>query len=285
MKNNNLKKWIVNGLTGTRVLATLMMPFLINVLSPIGFLILIGNVLLTDAIDGFLARRWEVSTIFGSLFDMGADKLLGVSILGVLSYTYPIMLLPLVLELGICYVNTNNALKGNIAKSKGIGKSKMWIVGISMTSLLLIGAAPEISKYLSNINIDVNIFKNINNYEVFNWLDNKLEIIKEFVIKSCDVIAKFFINNKKTIENIVIPSSIIAETATLIDYRNDSKKLEDNNKLKIIEELKKYKEYVKKYGFKNYMSEVMFDNDYYTETINEPLIKKLKPTMNKKVDK
>ena len=38
------------------------------------------------------------------------------------------------------------------------------------------------------------------------------------------------------IENIVIPSSIIAETATLIDYRNDSKKLEDNNKLKIIEE-------------------------------------------------
>ena len=292
MKEKNIKKWILNGLTATRVVTTLSMPILVSSLSSVGFLFLIGGVLLTDALDGFLARKWEVSTIFGSLFDMGADKLLGMSIFLVLSFTYPVMLIPLILELSICYVNTNNALKGNIAKSKFVGRIKMWIVGICMTSLLFIGAAPEISKFLSEVNVDVNLFKNSVNkinkneiIEIASWLDGKLSIFKEKILNASKYITYLFINKKTIIENIVIPTSIISEAATLALYKKDSKKLENNEKLNMIEELKKYKEYVKEYGLKNYMNEVMLDNNYYTKTNDEPLVKKLKPNMNKVVDK
>lgn len=295
MKNNILlKKIIVNSLTFSRVLATLFLPLLFNLLSSTAFFLVVGGILLTDAFDGFLARKWEVSTLFGSLLDMGADKLFGISLLCGLSLTYPIMILPLILELCISYVNTNNVLRGNVAKSKIIGKGKMWIVGLSMTSLLMIGATPEISEFISNVKVDVNLFKdfyeklNVDSkiiHEFASYLDNIFSFIKEKSIELLNVLTKFFSNNNNTIKNISIPATIAAETATFIDYKLDSKKIENNEKLKMIEELKRYKEYIKNYGFKKYMNEIMFNKDYYDETINEPLVKKLMPNGNKRVDK
>ena len=256
--NKKTKTYIVNGLTLSRVLATFSMPILYTCLSSSMFFLLIGIILLTDCIDGKLARKWDVSTIFGSLADMGADKLLGVAILLILSFSYPIMLLPIAIELGISIVNTKSALKGNIGKSKQIGRLKMWVMGITMTSLLMLGATPEISEYLSNANIDENLFKNVND---------------------------FLTKNKNTIENVVIPASIISETATLIDYAKDYKKVKNNEKTKMIAELKKFREFLKDYELKKYIDDVLLNEEYYKKTKDEPLVKKLMPNKNKSVDK
>jgi len=286
--DKNIKKWIVNILTFTRVITTMLMPVLCTYMSSFSFLLLIGAVLFTDFLDGQLARHWEVCTLFGSLSDMGADKLLGISLLIVLASTYPIMAIPAGLEILIASVNTKSVLKGNKAKSKWTGKIKMGVSFFSLLSLLMIGASPEIKELLSKI--DIETFKNILiNNNIDNGLINKiagacdtaLKYIKESGIKMTD----FFTNNKVVIENTVIPATIAAETATLIDYAKDYNKIKDNESKKLLEELKKYKEYIKDYKFKKYMKEIMFDEKYHEKTVDEPLIKKLMPNKNKEVDK
>ena len=74
--NKKAKKVIVNGLTLSRVAGTIAMPVLFNTLSAPIFLLVVAAILFTDCLDGILARHWRVSTIFGSIADMGADKLL-----------------------------------------------------------------------------------------------------------------------------------------------------------------------------------------------------------------
>lgn len=286
--DKNIKKWIVNILTSLRIVGTLILPVLCTCVSSTAFLLIVGAILFTDFLDGKLARRWEVSTLCGSLLDMGADKLFGISILIVLAFTYPIMAIPAGLEILIASINTKSVLKGNKAKSKWTGKIKMGVSFFSILALLMIGASPEIKELLSEI--DIETFKNILvNNNIDNSLINKiavafdktLKFIKESGIKMTD----FFVNNKVAIENTVIPATIAAETVTLADYAKDYSKIKDNESKKLLEELKKYKEYLKDYKFKKYLKEVMFDEEYHENTVDEPLIKKLMPNKNKVVDK
>ena len=268
--NKYIKKIIVNGITFTRVLATFSMPFLVSSLTATQFLLLIGSILLTDFVDGQLARRFGVSTMFGSLLDMGSDKLFGMALLLVLSFTYPVMAIPLALELGIGYINTKSVLKGNKAKSSMIGKSKMWIVGLSTASLLMIGATPEISEYLSNVTVNP-----------YSFCPRATEKILDYLKK----LFEFVNNNKEIIANSAISASIISETVTLGDYVKDYNKVKDYEKKKLIDELKRYKKYLKEYGLKDYMKEVMINEEYHEQTNDDPLVKKLMPNKNKRVDK
>jgi len=286
--SKNTKKWIVNSLTATRVITTLLLPVLCTIMSATSFMLLIGAVLFTDFLDGQLARRWEVCTLFGSLSDMGADKLLGISLLIVLSFTYPIMAVPAVLEVLIASINTKSVLKGNKAKSKWTGKIKMGVSFFSLLSLLMIGASPEIKELLSEI--DIETFKNILiNNNIDNGIINKIadgcEIALKFIKEAGIKMADFFTNNKEIIENTAIPATIAAEAATLVDYSRDYNKIKDNESKKLLEELKRYKEYIKDYKFKKYMEEIMFNEEYHEKTVDEPLIKKLMPNKNKVVDK
>lgn len=77
---------IPNALTVLRVLS---IPVLLwSYLAPLekGWLpvLLFLAIGLTDWLDGFLARRWQVESKFGAFLDPAADKLLVVSILVVL---------------------------------------------------------------------------------------------------------------------------------------------------------------------------------------------------------
>ena len=253
------KKCIVNGLTFTRVITTLLMPLLSTYMSATAFVLLIALVFFTDCLDGKLARHWEVCTLFGSLADMGADKLFGIALLVAISFVYPVMAIPAVIETAIAWINLNSVLKGNKAESKIFGKAKMWVIGVSITSLLMIGASPEI----------------------VNALENSTGTIKEFIRD----FANFFNNNKEVIESTVIPASVASEVATLVDYVKEYDKVKDNEKKKLLEELKKYKEYIKDYKFKKYMQEIMFNEEYHEKTTDEPLMKKLMPDKEKVVDK
>ncbi|MDD4036233.1 MAG: CDP-alcohol phosphatidyltransferase family protein [Bacilli bacterium] len=68
----------------------------------------------TDALDGYLARKWKVESKFGKYADPIADKLLGISGLALLGLTFnPLLLIPGVLE-GI--ITLVNALRFNKKK-------------------------------------------------------------------------------------------------------------------------------------------------------------------------
>ena len=240
--DKKIKKTIVNGLTISRMLGTILLPILFNVASPLAFLLSIGMILSTDFLDGFLARKWDVCTIFGSLLDMTADKLLAMALLITLSTMYPIMLIPLALEHVIASTNIKSNGLGVNGKSSQIGRIKTVLMGLSMIALFAVGMSPKIIEELKLIKLN----------DVAYYIENVLN------------------TSKKTIELSAKAMIIIPESVVTVDYINKSLNNKDiNEKRKItIEELKKYKEFIKK---------VILDEEYYKKTKDLELVDKLLP--------
>lgn len=114
MKNffNKYKKYIPNVLTTLRL--GVVPVFWVCTLTghPLIAAILFGSACATDALDGYLARKWEVESVYGKVTDPLADKMLVMSALllnGIL--TNPFLLIPFALESGIAIVNMKDFMK------------------------------------------------------------------------------------------------------------------------------------------------------------------------------
>jgi len=85
MSNSNyIKKSIPNGLTLFRCLAAILLPFLIIYGGEIGAIIaapLLIFAAISDYLDGFYARKYKVTSVFGKILDPIADKLLVIGII------------------------------------------------------------------------------------------------------------------------------------------------------------------------------------------------------------
>lgn len=257
-KNTKVKKIIVNGLTLSRVAGTIAMPLMINTLSAPIFLLVVAAILFTDCLDGILARHWKVSTIFGSLLDMGADKLFGFAVLITLSTMYPIMSIPLILETLIAGVNIKAAENNSVAKSSEIGRIKTWVMGLSMCSLLMTGLSPELATSLESVNIQT----------ISPAMNELLYLIKEIGNK----VLNFVNQNKQTIESIAATASITAESIVATDYTIKAIKGKDKNS-----NTYKIAELIKNKKFVEYAKKVLFDENYYKETKDMPILEKLCP--------
>lgn len=124
-------KVFVNTLTILRLFGTFIIPFLFRVLPSIVLLIIILFILLTDFFDGFLARKFNVQTLFGTILDTIADKCFGIMILILLAIYNKWFIIPLILELSIAIINLSGSILGATTKSSFLGKTKMWFLGIS----------------------------------------------------------------------------------------------------------------------------------------------------------
>lgn len=123
-------KIFVNAITLTRIIGTFLMPFISNKLAAEGILIYIIAILLTDSLDGILARKLKVCTLFGALLDTLADKLFGIALLIILAKKHSIMLIPITLEIVIILINTVSGARGSAINSSHYGKIKTWILGV-----------------------------------------------------------------------------------------------------------------------------------------------------------
>ena len=74
LKNKNT--WLPNLLTASRLLGTFVIPFLFFRGNYIGTVLATVAFSITDFFDGFIARTFNVSSVFGEIFDPLADKLL-----------------------------------------------------------------------------------------------------------------------------------------------------------------------------------------------------------------
>ena len=134
-----MKKYIPNILTTYRLVVALLIPILFfknhyNLLT-----ILFITALLSDAIDGFLARKWSVTSTYGKLCDMIGDKLLALSssltfIIAVNKY----FIITLILELGICFVNMINVIKSGALKKHDFSSHKSSLCGKLKTCFLFV---------------------------------------------------------------------------------------------------------------------------------------------------
>ena len=246
--NKSKKKLIVNSLTGSRILGTFFLPFLFSILTPSTFILFTSILFFTDFLDGFLARKWKVSTIFGSLLDMSADKMFAFSVLLILNNMYPLMKVLILLESIILASNIMNANKGSIGKSSELGRIKTVIMGISTCTLFLTGMSTEIIQSLNKLHINGTI----------------------------NSIMNFINNNKNIISNITQTALISSETIVAGDYIKkglDNKKDKSNETIfKILKDKEKLK----------YIKKILLDEKYYNATKDMNMLNKLNPTEEEK---
>ena len=74
-----------NMMTGGRLLVLLVSTLLYDMLGPILYGVIASAVAISDAVDGYLARKYNTTSRFGAAFDMETDALF-VSILSLIAY-------------------------------------------------------------------------------------------------------------------------------------------------------------------------------------------------------
>lgn len=158
----------VNVITLIRLFGAIALPFIyikydMNVVALISLILF-----LTDAIDGFLARTFRVSTFFGSAMDAFSDKALNTISFILLTLDYTIMLCPLILEMAILLINYQIYRFGGNVQSSITGKIKTIILDLfvilSFTILslpLLNTSSHTILYFVKNIDSYISFFATI----------------------------------------------------------------------------------------------------------------------------
>lgn len=149
-----MKKYIPNVLTTYRFVVALLIPFLFfrgyyNTLT-----VLFVLALISDSIDGILARKWNVTSNYGKICDAIGDKLLALSA----SSTFIIavnkcFIVTLLLELVIIFINCINFIKSGSFKDNDFSSHKSSIYGKIKTWFLFV------SLLIGYISLRFNIFE------------------------------------------------------------------------------------------------------------------------------
>ena len=141
-----LIKIFVNLLTISRIIFSIFLIFNATKLSNITFLMIVAILFLTDQLDGFLARKYKVQTLFGAVMDTVADKILCITLIIPLILGNRISLIILIGELAIGLTNLIAVLNKRKTTVSFIGKVKMWLLSISIIVgyLVSFGYIPKI---------------------------------------------------------------------------------------------------------------------------------------------
>lgn len=137
-----MKKWlkfgITNLFTALRTIGIVCLIPVFKIYGGIATALLSAGCFATDFIDGFLARKLDSSTFFGSLFDGISDKAFLIVNMILLMTITPLAIIPIIAELGIATVQSLKYEKNLNVKSNMIGKAKMWVAGITVTLAYLL---------------------------------------------------------------------------------------------------------------------------------------------------
>lgn len=137
-KIKRIKLQIPNILTRSRILA----PFILVPCAIVGNFTLATIITallgLTDCLDGFLARKWNVTSNYGQKLDAVSDKLFAIGIASPILITNPLLILPtILLETVIGSINFKSQIKGNNPKSTLLGKFKTTVLYVFLASIYL----------------------------------------------------------------------------------------------------------------------------------------------------
>ena len=129
---NKLKKRIPNILTKSRFIA----PFIIIPISlfnlSAAFIITIIFAL-TDAFDGYFARKYNAYSEYGRLLDPICDKVFAIGVIIPTLITNPhLTISTIILEFIISAINFNSSIKNNEPKSTYLGKFKTCVLSFNI---------------------------------------------------------------------------------------------------------------------------------------------------------
>lgn len=126
--NDKLKKKImVNMITALRGIGGILLVPIFSIYGSIPATVWFISFMATDWIDGYLARKYEVSSFFGALLDGMFDKLFGIISFLLLASISPSYMIPLLFEAGILGYGLYSASKGNNVQGIGCGPESSWL--------------------------------------------------------------------------------------------------------------------------------------------------------------
>lgn len=147
IKKGNVKRNIPNILTFSRMFAPIIIIpvalFRLHALTII-FTILFA---LTDALDGFLARRWHVVSKLGKDLDPFVDKIFAVTLLIAISLVNPYLLILVLFEFLIALINGIETYKDNKPKTIIIGKFKTIVLSMLIV-IFMINIYVDVPNYI-----------------------------------------------------------------------------------------------------------------------------------------
>lgn len=171
------KKQIPNILTLTRgVFAPItIVPAVINKHIYVAF-ILIAICSLTDAFDGWYARKYNAQSEFGGLLDAICDKIFVLTLAFPLVFVKPkYVVIILILELIIALINVYSKLRGNDTRSSITGKIKTVILDMSI-AICYLDFIVKVPKILMGIlSIFTNIMQVFSIYGYYRSCKNQIE--------------------------------------------------------------------------------------------------------------
>lgn len=133
-----VKILIVNIITLLRIIGTLILIPFYNVYGGFKAGLFSLGCYFTDTLDGILARKWKVSTFFGSMFDGIADKLLTIINFVILYLITPYAIIPIIFEILTVLLQFFKFNKNYNIKSNIIGKIKIWLLALSLVILFIV---------------------------------------------------------------------------------------------------------------------------------------------------
>lgn len=201
------KKIFVNMLSISRIIGALLMPLVFANFSMLKIVLIISLLFITDTFDGLLARKWKVQTRGGALLDPLGDKLLAASCIFSFIFKDTRLLITLLLEIAIAYVNINRGLHGEEANTIFMGKIKTTALFIMLGLCAAYSLKPDALNILFNTSIDLTI--------------------------------------TKSVVNIAFLITLICQVLTIIMYINESSK-QKNVRINRIPKLKSMKEIIKR---------------------------------------
>lgn len=237
--NDKLKKKImVNMITALRGIGGILLVPIFSIYGSIPATVWFISFMATDWIDGYLARKYEVSSFFGALLDGIFDKLFGIISFLLLASISPSYMIPLLFEAGILGYGLYSASKGNNVKSTIIGKAKMWFLAVSVLLGLLNTDLLTLENLLQTINL------------------NRVPL-----------------DNLVRLEQVSKDSLIGMEALSLSSYVIKDKIEDKNNKEKTPLKVKDIKEviFTKDKDIQKEIEYRLFDTKYYEENKDKPL--------------
>ena len=248
---------IVNSVTAARFLGSFGIIPIFQTLGGTAAALFSVIFLLTDWIDGFLARKLKASTFFGALFDGTGDKVYGIICFLLLMSINPIVFsIPLLLELGIVASQRKKLKSGLNVQSNMTGKVKTWFLSASIVGSFLavdLFNMPPLLDYIKYASLDK--IQGIKDFFILLGIQMPATIMQILTLTSYNKEISKGLNDRKLTE---------AKENTFEDETNE--RLE---KIKIEKETLEHKKSLLEKA--KIMTDALFNPAYYAENKDKPI--------------
>lgn len=145
-------KYIPNILTVIRIICSLVIPILLK-LNSISILIIVLFIsVISDFLDGFIARKWNCASTTGKILDVIADKILGIVVaLIFIDYISKLFIINVIGEVIISVIMIYFYTKDGSIKKWDFSKYKSSKYGKAKTTILFFSLFVSFLSYRYNI--------------------------------------------------------------------------------------------------------------------------------------